>query len=604
MPPLRHAALLATGLASLLVAAPAASAHTANNGRSAVEGTLRAWHGDTFSTPVDVGVGIDTTLEGIVNVTGAPKDNGRLLGRRVRGEGARSGQTLALDGGLTATGSSALAAVTGSKSVAVLLFNFSNNAAQPWTATAVRNVVFDGATSVAAYYADASYGALSLSGDVYGWYSIDSPDTGCAYTTWASEARAKAQAAGVSLGSYQYVVYAFPRTTSCGWAGLAYLPGTGSWINGAMTLRVVGHELGHNLGVHHASTLRCSDGGSPSVVTGSCSADEYGDPFTIMGSASTRLHHNWHRAQLGWAVGTQTVTTTGIYNLPPAELASGAPRLLRVPRNDGTYLNLEFRQPSGNFDTFPATDAAVTGVSVRIAPDAGTIVQSRLVDATPGTSSFADAPFLAGSSFTDPLSRATVTVVSVSPAGASVSITFEPDTAPPSTPTSLSATTLSSSSIRLAWGAATDNVGVTGYQIRRDGVIVATTSATTWTDTALAPATSYSYAVVALDGAGNASAAATVSGTTSTPDAAAPSQPGTLTARVAKGRKVNLAWGAATDNVGVAGYRVFRNGVQVASVSTLTYRDAPGRGTFTYAVRAFDAAGNVGPATAAVSVTT
>jgi hypothetical protein len=73
---------------------------------------------------------------------------------------------------------------------------------------------------------------------------------------------------------------------------------------------------------------------------------------------------------------------------------------------------------------------------------------------------------------------------------------------------------------------------------------------------------------------------------------------------VARGKKIDLRWGAATDNVGVTGYHLYRNGTLIRTVTTLTNRDAPGRGTFTYMVRALDAAGNLGPPSNAVTVTT
>ena len=48
--------------------------------------------------------------------------------------------------------------------------------------------------------------------------------------------------------------------------------------------------------------------------------------------------------------------------------------------------------------------------------------------------------------------------------------------------------------------------------------------------------------------------------------------------------------------MGVTGYRVYRNGVQVGTTSTLGYTDSPGgrRGSVSYYVRAYDAAGNLG----------
>ncbi|HSR89628.1 MAG TPA: DUF4038 domain-containing protein [Candidatus Udaeobacter sp.] len=80
------------------------------------------------------------------------------------------------------------------------------------------------------------------------------------------------------------------------------------------------------------------------------------------------------------------------------------------------------------------------------------------------------------------------------------------DTQAPTVPTNLSANAVSASQINLAWTAATDNVGVTGYKIFRDGVQIATTAATSFSNTGLTPSTDYSYTVAAFDAAGNTSA--------------------------------------------------------------------------------------------------
>ena len=599
----RRCLLSLLGLLVALMTVPAALAHEGPHAAT-LEGTLRAWHGDTFTQPVSSGEGIDTIVDGIVALEQTPAGTASLAGKRVRASGVRHGNALAVSGSVEATATStAVAAATGVKSVAVLLFNFTGDTRQPWTTTAVRDVVFDSAGSVNAYYRDASYGQMSMTGDVFGWFTIDAANTGCDYTTWAGQARSAASAAGVPLSNYQYTVFAFPQAAGCGWSGLAYLPGTSSWINGAMNLRVVGHELGHNFGVHHASTLSCTGPVGAVTWSTSCSASEYGDPFTIMGSASARHHNNWHRAQLGW-LPAQTVTTSGIYSLAPAELSTTTPRLLRVARGDGTYLNLEFRQPSASFDTFSSGDPVVNGVSIRIAPDLSSLVQSKLLDANPATATFADAPFGAGLPFTDPLSGITVMPVSVSPGGASVSVQFASDTQSPTRPGTLTATAQSSTSIRLAWSASSDNVGVTGYAISRNGVTVTTVAGTSYTDTGLLASTTYTYEVRALDAVGNASTAATAAAATPAVDTIAPGTPGPLTATVARGRKVDLGWGAAIDNVGVVAYRVLRGGALMAQVSGTSFRDSPGRGTFTYTVVAVDGAGNVGAASNSVTVRT
>ncbi|TDC27072.1 glycosyl hydrolase family 8 [Kribbella albertanoniae] len=81
------------------------------------------------------------------------------------------------------------------------------------------------------------------------------------------------------------------------------------------------------------------------------------------------------------------------------------------------------------------------------------------------------------------------------------------DTTPPSTPTGLAATGTTSSSVSLAWNASTDNVGVTGYVVYRNGTEVTTSAGTTYTDTGRTASTSYTYTVKARDAAGNLSAA-------------------------------------------------------------------------------------------------
>ena len=72
--------------------------------------------------------------------------------------------------------------------------------------------------------------------------------------------------------------------------------------------------------------------------------------------------------------------------------------------------------------------------------------------------------------------------------------------------------------------------------------------------------------------------------------------------------QVNLAWGASTDNVGVAGYQVFRTGTLIANTSSATrsFTDltASAGSTYTYVVRALDAASNTSSLSNSIQVTT
>ena len=82
-----------------------------------------------------------------------------------------------------------------------------------------------------------------------------------------------------------------------------------------------------------------------------------------------------------------------------------------------------------------------------------------------------------------------------------------PDLVAPSTPAALHTTAVTSTSVALAWDAATDDRAVTGYRVLRDGASAATVTGTTWTDAGRTPGATHVYTVQALDAAGNASTA-------------------------------------------------------------------------------------------------
>jgi chitodextrinase len=157
--------------------------------------------------------------------------------------------------------------------------------------------------------------------------------------------------------------------------------------------------------------------------------------------------------------------------------------------------------------------------------------------------------------------------------------------------------------VNLSWIASTDKVGVTGYIVTRDGVQVGTPTATSFADTGLTAGTTHSYTVVARDAAGNLSTAASVS--VAIPDTVAPSQPGAFTAIATSSVQVSLSWAASTDNVGVTGYIVSRNGVQIATPTARTLTDSgltPST-TYAYTVVARDAANNRSTAASASATT-
>ena len=182
------------------------------------------------------------------------------------------------------------------------------------------------------------------------------------------------------------------------------------------------------------------------------------------------------------------------------------------------------------------------------------------------------------------------------------------DTQAPTVPAALSASAISSSQVNLNWGASTDNVGVAGYRVYRAGVLIASPGSTSYADTGRSAGTTYSYTVRAADAAGNLSAVSnTASATTpASGDTQAPTVPGALGATAVSPNQINLTWSAASDNVGVTGYRVYRAGVLVASPATTSYSDTglTASTAYSYAVRAADAAGNLSAVSNTASATT
>jgi hypothetical protein len=180
------------------------------------------------------------------------------------------------------------------------------------------------------------------------------------------------------------------------------------------------------------------------------------------------------------------------------------------------------------------------------------------------------------------------------------------DGSPPSPPSGLNAVPVSGFVIRLAWGAATDpQTGISKYRVYRDGVLIDSTTTTTYLSAGLTPMTAYTYQVMAVNGAGldgPLSAPATAT-TLDTP----PTVPTGLIATAAGTTRINLAWSAAADpESGIAGYRVYRGGVLVGVSTTTIFADSgltPAT-TYTYEVSAVNGSRVEGPRSGPATATT
>jgi chitodextrinase len=229
--------------------------------------------------------------------------------------------------------------------------------------------------------------------------------------------------------------------------------------------------------------------------------------------------------------------------------------------------------------------------------------------ATTTTPSFANTGLAAATTYTYRVSAFDATGnVSAQSASASATTQTLSDTQAPTVPANVLATAISTSQINLSWTASSDNVGVTGYKIYRNGTQIANTTATSYSNTGLTASTSYTYAVSAYDTAGNVSGqSASVSTTTLAPaDTQAPTVPANVFATAISTSQINLSWTASSDNVGVTGYKIYRNGTQIATATATSYSNTglTASTSYTYTVSSYDAAGNVSGQSASASAIT
>ncbi|MFC7241887.1 glycosyl hydrolase family 18 protein [Catellatospora aurea] len=184
-----------------------------------------------------------------------------------------------------------------------------------------------------------------------------------------------------------------------------------------------------------------------------------------------------------------------------------------------------------------------------------------------------------------------------------------PDRAP-GTPTGVTVTGRTTRTVSLAWtaGAVTD-FPIAGYDVLSGSTVVATSTTTAATVTGLTPNTGYTFTVRARDTRGNLSAvSAPVSATTLNPanDTTPPTVPGNLRSTAKAATSVTLAWNAATDANGIAGYDVYTGTTLRASVTGLTavVGGLSPLTAYTFTVKARDTYDNASAASNAVTVTT
>lgn len=441
-----------------------------------VEGTLSVYHEDFFvektsrtryTLTTDAGEHIAIHPARGLHVPLESRTRVRISGFRIDNElifdGASSLQKPFIAGsGIDVLSQPGNPPVFGDQKTIVLMAHYQNTSppTDP-TLAQVQDTVF---TQTNGYYRENSYNKISLSGNVKGWFSI--PTNAICDISFIRDKTIAAADATVFFPNYTRLVIVI-EDLNCGWGGLGTIgketlntadgPVTMStaWIQkDYANLFVVGHELGHNFGNHHATFLNC---GAVSIAPTGCTVVEYGDIYDIMGGGIGHFNAP-HKEHVGWFDSSQIkeITANGRYTIVPIETVSSGIKAIKIKRGITDYLYAEYRQPIG-YDT--GFYNVYEGALLHIIPQ--TVYYPSLIDATPPGD--ANTPVVkVGATFTDPASNSKLTVVSKNSSGVIVDVIlgkteFTPPTVSLTAPANNA--TVSGSAVALA-ATASDNMGV------------------------------------------------------------------------------------------------------------------------------------------------
>lgn len=167
------------------------------------------------------------------------------------------------------------------------------------------------------------------------------------------------------------------------------------------------------------------------------------------------------------------------------------------------------------------------------------------------------------------------------------------DRSPPTPPSNVSATGKSVFSIEVSWVAPFDESGIESFKIFRNGTLIATQGSERFLDDGLSPATSHCYRVSAIDQSGNESQQSSEACATTLEDVESPSAPTQVSAEYSSeggAAAVTVSWSPSSDDSGIAGYAVFRDGTSIAETTQTSFADTAIQAdtTYCYSVQAAD----------------
>ena len=369
---------------------------------------------------------------------------------------------------------------TGVQKVAVIMVQFPSQALPAAiTKPMLTSALFGATRSLDAFWREASYGKTTVTGDVFGPFTL-AADFTCDQSDAIFTATLNAASATIDFTAYSRIVMVIPQRGSCaigvGQVGCGtfgsprgLLSVSPVWLradyltDSEHTLATMAHEGGHNLGLDHSNTL--SFGSIPLGMFKGGTSNEYQDFFSIMSALAGQTPFGFlvphysapHKSLLGWfsTSNLQQVESGGTFTVLPYEPTQAGLQALKIRRGAGNdaWLWVEYRQPFG-------FDAGLSTFSNNIFPGAALVhysdpdydsLHTQLINFNAAVSNdFILAPLQAGSTWSDPYSLMNLRANSATAAGLSVTVSYDAACA-----------ALSSSTVSASSSGATGSIAVT-----------------------------------------------------------------------------------------------------------------------------------------------
>lgn len=345
-----------------------------------------------------------------------------------------------VDGDVASTSAAILSPTKKTRTVGFVIMDPTGSGTVNLTNANAQTAIFGTRTATQAglnqFYNETSYGGLNFTGEILGPATVTTLGT-CQQSAITQIENGWASKFGKTF--QHWMTYLGQNYSSCGWGGIggegtAARPASGSWYNASTSCTVLAQEVGHNLGLMHSNSLRCS-GASFADDPLTCTGAEYGNRHSVMGSGCGHLtaYDKWYE---GFFQGCNAVrATTGTYTLLPTETPCDGVQALQIAMpKTRPFHNTQGVDTSVNLTKYYLELRTKTGIDANeSAPSVLVLVGndvpaatkysefSWVLDMNPSTTNAFDG-MTKGQTFTDPAGGVSFTVTELDASHATVDV--------------------------------------------------------------------------------------------------------------------------------------------------------------------------------------